>query len=705
MELNEMQYITTPDGAETIVQNNNKLHKFKQWFREAVESGVEWRKEAREDRDFYIGHQWKDEDKQALEKNSRPAVTVNRIKPLMNVLSGYQRLNRYDIDFLPRTNDDMDNAQVRKGITKYIMDKTNYNYEESDVFNDGIQMGIGWFEVGYKFDWEVADGEAFIRRVSPFDIYTDPESRDKYFRDMKYVIRARWVDKEELANKYPEHYDEIIAQSRYHMSEEAENEGDNSKLWYRKDINKIRFAECWYKKPSKKQIFVLANGEVVEKVAPEMLLMGQIRERRVVDVTEVRLMAFFDNVVLEDVESPYHHQEYPFVPFVCYYQGDDDIPSGIIRDLKDPQREINKRRSQELHILNTSSNSGWIYEKGAMTGEQANKFKHNATKAGAMLEVGAGALTAGKMRELQPASVPTGVVNATQEAVNDLPSISGINEALMGTDISNLQSGRAIELKQKQAITHIASLFDNLRFTKERIAYLLWGKRGAQGIVPQFYTTEKTFRIIGQNGGFEFVTINQQVTQVDERTQQVIRRTLNDLSVGEYDIVVADTPATATQRTAQFWSLVDACGKLGIQGNMVLDILLDLSDIPQKEEIKQRMQQQQQQQAQAQQQQMQMQIELEREKKLSRSIAYKDLQLPLQLQLASKAGIFPNEYADAFMEWSMQQYAMQLGITGGVPQPAQPMMPVIPQQPVVNNQQPLTQSAMNGLIGADKPVL
>ena len=700
-----MQYVSTPDGAETIVQNSNKLHKFKQWFREAVESGQEWRKEAREDRDFYIGHQWKDEDKQALEKNSRPAVTVNRIKPLMNVLSGYQRLNRYEIDFLPRTNDDMDSAQVRKGITKYIMDKTNYNYEESDVFNDGIQMGIGWFEVGYEFNWENADGEAFVKRVSPFDIYTDPESRDKYFRDMKYVIRARWVDKEELANIYPEHREEIIAQSRYYMSEESDNEGDNNKLWYRKDLSKIRFAECWYKKPIKKQIFVLTNGDVVEKVAPEMLLMGQVRQRRVVDATEVRLMCFFDNVVLEDTASPYHHGEYPFVPFVCYYQGDDDIPSGIIRDLKDPQREINKRRSQELHILNTSSNSGWIYEKGAMTGEQANKFKNNATKAGAVLEVGAGALTAGKMRELQPASVPTGVINATQEAVNDLPSISGINEALMGTDISNLQSGRAIELKQKQAITHIASLFDNLRFTKERIAFLLWGKRGAIGIVPQFYTTEKTFRIVGQNGGFEFITINQQVTQVDERTQQVIRRTLNDLSVGEYDIVVADTPATATQRTAQFWSLVDACGKLGIQGNMVLDILLDLSDIPQKEEIKQRMQQQQQQQAQAQQQQIQMQMELEREKKLSKSISYKDLQLPLQLQLASKAGIFPKEYADAFMEWSMQQYAMQLGIQGGVPQQQpQPMMPVMPQQPV-NNQQPLTQSAMNGLIGADKPVL
>ena len=48
------------------------------------------------------------------------------------------------------------------------------------------------------------------------------------------------------------------------------------------------------------------------------------------------------------------------------------------------------------------------------------------------------------------------------------------------------------------------------------------------------------------------------------------------------DIVISDTPATSTQRTAQFWSLVDACGKLGIQGNMIMDILIDLSDIPQR---------------------------------------------------------------------------------------------------------------------------
>ena len=696
MDINELQFAQSPDGTIAIARNE-RLDKFKTWFRNSVEAADEWREESREDREFYVGKQWKESDKRTLEDAKRPALTINRIKPLVNVLSGYQRLNRYDIEFLPRTNDDMALAQVRKGITKYILDASHYNYEESDVFVDSVVGGLGWFEVGYQFDWERMDGDAFVRRVSPYDIYTDPEARDKYFRDAKYVIRARWVDKEELISVYPEHKDEIEAQTAHYMNEETEEVND--KLWWQKDLKKIRFAECWYKKVVRKKVYTLRTGEVVKEVTPEQLVLGMVAGVKEYSVDEIRLMSFFDNVVLEDMASPYEHGYFPFVPFSCYYLGEDDIPAGIVRDLKDSQREINKRRSQELHILNTQSNGGWISEQGALTNAQKNDFKANASTPGALLEVSVGALTGGRLQRIEPQSVPASAVNAANEAMNDLPAISGINEALMGTDISNLQSGRAIELKQKQAITHIALLFDNLRFAKERIAHLLWGRRGYKGIVPQFYTEQKTFRITGQNGEQQFITVNQQVED------NGIVRTLNDLSVGEFDIVISDTPATATQRTAQFWSLVDACGKLGIQGSTVMDMLLDLSDIPQKEEIKRRLQEQQAQQAQQQQMQMQMQLEIEREKKLSRSISYKDLQLPLQLQLAAKANIFPQEYADKFMQWYVEQYAMQMGIGGGVPMVQPQVLPQPMPQPIVNNQQPLTQAAVNGLIGTDKPII
>ncbi len=716
IDTNELQYGKSQDGT-TVVESTSRMLKFKKWFKNAVDAAQEWREEAKEDQDFYNGRQWKDTDRRVLTEAKRPVITINRIKPLLNVLSGYQRLNRYDVDFLPRTNDDMQQAQVRKGITKYILDRSHYNYEESDVFFDGVTKGLGWFEVGYKFNWEIMDGDAFVRRVSPLDIYVDPESRDKYYRDAKFIIRARWLDKEELSTQYPDHKDEIEAQATSYLTEETEI--SNNRLWWQQETKKVRVAECWYKKTVKKKVFVLQNGDVVSELTPEMLALQQITSTHEYVKEEIHLLTFFDNVVLEDMKSPYEHGAIPFIPFCCYYQGDDDIPAGIVRDLKDPQKEINKRRSQELHILNSIANSGWLVEEGALTREQEQSIKKNITTPGAVVTVSTGTLTGGRMQPLVSPGVNTSILNATSEASAEMITVSGINEALMGTEIPNGASGRAIELKQKQAITHIALLFDNLRFAKERIVNLLWGRRGAPGIIPQYYTDQKTFRIIGETGKPEYITINQP-TQIQDELGQVITTTLNDLSVGEFDIVISDTPSTATQRSAQFWSLVDACGQLGIQGAQVLDILLDLSDVPQKEEIKERLRKQEEMQAQAQQQaaqveqqRFQAQLELEREKKLSKSIAYKDLQLPLQLQLAAKAGIFPQEYADAFMRWSVDQYAGQMGLSvnaapqqNKVPQISMSGLAQMPQQQNSRVQaRPLTQAALQGLVEANKPVL
>ena len=110
--MDELQYAQSQDKDMTLVADSSKLAKYKRWFTEAVEGQQKWRAIALEDRDFYAGKQWKNEDKKELENAKRPAMTINRIKPLINVLCGYQRLNRYDIEFLPRTNDDDEQAQI-----------------------------------------------------------------------------------------------------------------------------------------------------------------------------------------------------------------------------------------------------------------------------------------------------------------------------------------------------------------------------------------------------------------------------------------------------------------------------------------------------------------------------------------------------------------------------------------------------------------
>lgn len=650
------------EETELQAKDESAIGKFRQWFREASDYAADWRAEAKQDYAFVAGKQWEEADIRKFEESGRPAITINRIKPLINVLSGYQRLNRYDIEFLPRTNDDVNICQVRKGITKYILDECDYDSQESHAFLDSVVGGLGWFEVGYKYDPEINDGEAYVKREDPFGIYVDPEAHKTDFSDAKYICRAKWVDKEELSLAYPEHKAEIYAQYAIYDNAEKVDGTTDDPLWYKRDTNKARLVECWYKVKERTTMYYLADGTVVpqSEMKVEYFFTGQVAGYNTINITKVKVCVFVDRIILEEIDSPYEHGEFPFVPITCYNYGVGDLPAGFVRDLKDPQREINKRRIQELHILNTTGNGGGWIEADAMDERQKADFEKHGNVPGYYAEVRPGSIAGGKIREKTAAPVPAAIIQAESQATADLTAISGINEALMGTDIASSSSGRAIELKQKQAITHIAPMFDNLRKAKKKIAFLLWGKRGHKGIIPQYYTDDKVYRVEGQNGQ-QFIRVNEQIIQQDP-LGNTIHQTLNNLSEGEFDIVISDTQASTTQRQAQMWGLVDSVKNLGIPGDMVFDVILDLSDLPNKDEIKQRWQQRQQAQSQQAQQaaQQQLQLEMIKNQNQNQSISFKDAPLPIQFAMAAKQGLIDPQIAQYSVNMMVQQMFPQL---------------------------------------------
>lgn len=538
-----------------LAEPTQSLAQCRKWFSAAVDGGKKWREEAKEDYEFVAGKQWTDEEIQAFQEDGRPAITINRIKPLLNILSGWQRTNRFDIDFLARTSDDVDLCQVRRGITKYVMDRCEYDSAESQVFMECSIGGLGWFNVRYKYDHEIQDGEAVIERVDPFGIYVDPEAHELDFSDAKFLIRAKWVAKDELKHVYPEHADEIENNFAMYDAAERENEErrDIDPLYYSSELKKVRVVECWYKEREQRTVFMTADGQQLpqEQVTSEMIQGGLIAESRDIPTDQIKLCVFFDRTMLEEIYSPYQHGEFPYVPMIYHYYGVGDTPAGFVRDLKDPQREVNKRRIQELHLLNTSAGSGGWYEDGVMTPAQEAEFKLKHNVPGHFQKVTPGGLD--RIREREPKAPPVAVIQAEQQAAEDIKTISGINESLLGVDVPSQASGRAIELRQRQAVTHLAVIFDALRRAKKRIANLLWGRRGHAGIIPQFYTAEKIYRVEGENGQ-EFIPVNQQIVQQDP-IAGIIVKTLNDLSQGEFDIIISDVEASTTQRQAQLWSL------------------------------------------------------------------------------------------------------------------------------------------------------
>ena len=570
----------------------SNFHEIRDWFRAAVAANASWREAALEDIKFYAGEQWDETSREALNQAKRPAITINHILPLINLLSGYQRLNRYEPDFLPRTGDDVEKCNVAKGITKYLFDTNEFDYEESRVALDAFLTGLGWFYLSYR------DEEIRFKRVSPFNLYPDPESREEDLSDAECIHYARWTSKKTLCRHFPEQADQIeLVTARYDAEETGDHLGEDP-LWYSSETKKVRLVSTWYRSYKEEKYLSFANGltlleEDVPKEARSLATQSRTESRE-----EIRVATYIGGLLLEDIPSPYKHGKLPFVMLPAYWLGEGDAPAGVVRDLKDPQRELNKRRSQFLHIINTMANRGWMVKQGSLDYANKNKLEKQGSTPGVVIEY---------QDERPPSafstdSIPSGFSQVDNQYKEDLQNISGVNEAMLGTDVPASASGRALELRQRQAVTSLAMLFDKLRMAKKRLLKQLWGSPKKPGLLPQFYREPRIFRIIGETGKPEFVGVNQpQPVTIDPRTGMAVQQVLNDLSTFEFDIIISDTPATPSQRIAAFYALLEMA-KAGIQ--VPPDMIIEASDLPQKEEIKDRMRQ-----AQMQQQQMEMQAQ------------------------------------------------------------------------------------------------
>ena len=360
-----------------------------------------------------------------------------------------------------------------------------------------------------------------------------------------------------------------------------------------------------------------------------------------------------------------------------------------------------------------------------MTEKQFAEFERKGNIPGHFQRVRPGTIANGKIQERQIGQYPVGLAQAEAQATADLTAISGLNEAVMGVDVPSHASGRAIQLKQQQAITHLANCFDAQRTAKKKMAYLLWGEQGHAGIIPQFYTAEEIYRVEGVNGQ-KYITVNQQVIEQDPIAGNIVK-TLNDLSVGNFDIVVADIESSITQKQAKAWLILDAVAQLNLPPNIATDLVLDNLDVPKRAELKERLKQQQESQAKAAQEELQMKLQLEEIKNQNSniSISFKDLPPAAQIAVLAKRDVVPQEMADNAMQmWIQQSFPQvaeqqqfeQLQQMQDLPPEMQMQSQEMPQeqidqllalqnQPTQNNSSPLTQPAMENLLAGITPAL
>ena len=586
-----------------IEQTTFDIYEAKQNVKNALAATSEWRKAAAEDFAFMQGKQWQDGDLKNMREAGRPAITINRIRPVINLLCGYASQNETEPDFLPRSEEDDRISRVAKGITKYCLDRANYQRNKGKCFRDKIICGLANYWVSYEFDYTKLDGTIQIERVSPFDAFIDPECKKDDLSDAQYVGRYSWESAAKLKQIYPEKVDEINAlKSRY---DETEQEAgvietvDGEALWYNTNYNKIRVVQYWYKEYGKKNVYMTKEGLIDEANPLFVVLMATGKKPTSIPDTKIRYATFADSVLLEEGESPYKHGKFPLVREYCYYTGelvDDELePAGVVRDIKDAQRELNKNRSQRMHVVNQQS-LGVKFWQGQLTEQTKRDIKNNSTKPGANIWLPPGV----SFVDGTPAMDSNINMALEQQSSNDFYSISGITPESLSGSVGSM-SGKAIDLRQSVTTVQTAGIFEQSKEAERQIVKLLWGEKNAPGLIPQFYNQEKAMRIMGDDGQKEFVQITPGLNQpMQERVLtdalgqpqtdaegNPIKQVLYDLSCFDFDIVISTSQASATARRANLYQLLEA-KKSGV--DIPMDIILDFMDFPEKETVKKRMQ-------------------------------------------------------------------------------------------------------------------
>ena len=544
-------------------------------------------KKAAQCESFFAGDQWQQEDLDALKKQRRPALTINKIISTLGTMMGEQIYNRNETLFRPSTGAQPETAEVLTKLWKQLAQENQLTWVRSELFCDGIIRSRGFVDVRLGFD-DSMQGEVKIENLNSKNVLIDPDGEEYDPDSWGDVMVSKWMNQQDIEVLYNAAdaralgsgtsatfgYDSVDQyRDRFGGAQEF-NRGNNAedKSGIRRNI---RVLDRQYRKLDKFEHFVdLATGDtrpipatwdrekiasVLEKTQGRMSVIKKVAKR-------IRWTVTADDYVLHDAWSPYHH--FTVVPYFPYFRYGRTI--GLVENLIGSQELLNKVSSQELHVVNTTANSGWKLKAGALTNMSVEELELKGAQTGLVLELDD--ITSAE--KIVPNATPSGLDRISYKAEEHIKTISNVSDYQTGNPREDV-SAKAVQMNTQRGSVNMSKVMDNL----ERTDYLI--ARNVLDIIQEYYSEPRIINIT--HGDLLKEPEQVEVNQVDPGTGSIT----NDLTIGEFDIIITSTPYRATLEDSQFEQAM-ALREAGVQ--VPDDVLIENSRLSRKAEIVKRMQ-------------------------------------------------------------------------------------------------------------------
>ena len=563
-----------------------------------IDSQPKWRDAANKACAYYDGDQLPLEVLQVLKDRGQPMTIHNLIAPTVDGVLGMVAKTRTDLLVISDDPDD-ETEKLAEAINAEFADACrlgNMNKARSDAYAEQIKAGLSWVEVRRNSD---PFGPEFkVSTVSRNEVFWDWLSREADLSDCRWLMRRRWMDTDEAKATFPgmaQVIDYAIDDWRGFVDTTV-TEGQPSPLmsaweeyqswdrqqneWLQRERRRVLLQVVYYRTFERLPVIELSNGRVVAFDKNNLMhavavASGRVQVR-VGRVSRIREAWFVGPHFIVDRPCSAPQGMFPLVPFWGYRKDKTGEPYGLISRAIPAQDEVNFRRIKLTWLLQA---------KRVIMDEDATQLSDNELME--QIERPDGIIKLNPARKNQKSvadvfrveqdfQVASQQFQVMQESEKLIQDTMGVYSAFLGQD-SNASSGVAISNLVEQGATTLAEINDNYQFACQQVGRLLLAyllddlkKRRNHAVVINRDDRQRRQTIVlnaeGDNG---------------ELT--------NDISRLNTHIALApvqQTPAFKAQLAQRMSEVIQGLPPQ-VQA-VVLDLWVNLLDVPQKQEFVER---------------------------------------------------------------------------------------------------------------------